>query len=81
MINFLKSLIYENNQPSLTRIISIVSIIQFMYGSFYLLLSGQTWAHYESFASFTAGGGLATQVANKFVNSKYNSNTGEPFQK
>ena len=74
-------LIQENGQLSLTRVLTVVAFAAFLVASAYLILSGQTWSHYDTFASLTAGGGLATQVANKFVNSKYNSPPNEPFSK
>lgn len=80
-MNFIKLVLYESGSPSLTRIISVVSFMAFLVGSAYLLLSGNAWQHYETFASLTGGGGLATQVTNKLLNSKYNSPGGEPFQK
>ena len=80
-MNFIKQLLYESGSPSLTRIISVVSIVLFIAVTVYLLINGKTWAHYDTFSNLTAGGGLATQVANKLVNSKYNSQVGEPYQK
>ena len=73
----MKKLLYENGQLSLTRVLAVASFLLFAAGTLYLMLRGQQWAHYETFASVTAGGGLATQVANKVVNSKYNSEPGQ----
>jgi len=70
---FVMGLIYENEAPSLTRVIAIVSYASFLAGSFFLLLTGKTWVNYETFAALTAGSGSALQMLNKFVNSKYNS--------
>lgn len=39
----------------------------------YLAWRGVTWQNYETFASLIAGGGTAMQIANKSINSKYNS--------
>ena len=77
----MRETLYENGQLSLTRAMTVVAFLAFLAGSAFLLLTGQTWSHYDTFASLTAGGGLATQVANKFVNSKYNSPPNEPFSK
>lgn len=38
---------------------------------------GLSWTGYDTFASLTGGGGAATQVVNKFINSRYNSSPGE----
>jgi len=45
--------------------------VAFLIGSFYLLIRGQGWEHYETFAAITGGGGIGGQVANKFLNNKY----------
>ena len=74
---FIIGLFYENDSPSLTRVLSLIFAISFLLGTGYLLLSGIVWQHYETFATLTAGGGTITQVANKFVNSKYNSEPGK----
>jgi hypothetical protein len=71
--NFLAALIYEGGMPSLTRVISIVAFIAFLVASAYLIIAGKRWDHYETFAALTGGGGAATQVANKVINSVYNS--------
>lgn len=72
--NFMIGLMYENGGPSLTRTLSVVAFLAFLAGSAYLMLSGHQWAHYETFATVTGGGGLAGQVTNKFVNTKYGGN-------
>ena len=74
----IKSLLYENGKLSLTRILAVAGFLVFCLGSFYLIYKGLTWGNYETFATMTGGGGLATQVANKFLNSKYNSPPGAP---
>lgn len=71
--NFMVELTYENGMPSLTRVISIVAFIAFLLASAYLILAGKRWDHYETFATLTGGGGAATQIANKVINSVYNS--------
>lgn len=73
----MKKLLYENGQLSLTRVLAVASFLLFSVGTAYLMLRGQQWAHYETFASMTAGGGLLTQLANKLVNSRYNSEQGQ----
>lgn len=64
---------YENDELSLTRVISASGYLLFAFVSIYLVLHQQKWDNYETFAIFSGGGGAATQVANKFVNGKYNS--------
>lgn len=77
VVQFFRGLIYENGQPSRTGLIALTGWLAFLLGSFYLLAKGQRWDNYETFATFTAGGGAVTQVANKLINSKYNSNPGQ----
>lgn len=74
---FMMGLLYENGVPSLTRFISIIAFLAFLAGTAYLILEGRVWAHYDTFAMLTGGGGAATQIANKIVNSVYNSTTGQ----
>ena len=73
----IRDLLYENGQISLTRLLAVSSFLLFALVSIYLMATGQTWQHYETFAGLTAGGGLLTQVANKVVNSKLNSEQGQ----
>lgn len=75
--NFFRCMLYENDLPSLTRVLSLVSFIAFLACSAYLMIKDQTWQHYDTFAYITGGGGTTAQLVNKFVNSKYNSNQGE----
>lgn len=79
--NFFKCMLYENDLPSLTRVLSLVAFSAFLLCSAYLMIKGQTWQHYDTFAYITGGGGTTAQLFNKFVNSKYNSNPGEPIIK
>lgn len=74
--NFWSELINENGVPSLTRMMSVVAFIAFLGASFYLMIQGQRWDHYETFAYITGGGGTGAQVVNKFINSKYNTPPG-----
>ncbi len=48
----------------------------FLAVSVYLVMEHQYWQNYDTFASITGGGGGAIQVANKLINSKYNSRPG-----
>lgn len=66
----------ENNTVSLTRVISAFSYLLFAFVSIWLMATGMSWSHYDIFASYTGAGGAALQLANKFVNSKYNSARG-----
>ena len=73
MCVFWEAMINENGVPSLTRAISIIAFIAFLVASFYLMIQGQKWEHYDTFAYITGGGGTGAQVVNKFINSKYNN--------
>lgn len=73
MNDFLK----ENEAYSFTRIIAAVGFVAFLAGSVYLIYKGQTWGNYETFATMTGGGSAATQIANKFINSKFNTSPGQ----
>mgnify|MGYP003591331078 FL=1 len=73
MLIRLQKLLQEGNEYSLTRLLAVISFTAFLIGSFYLLLKGITWGNYETFATFTGGGGAITQIANKFINGKYNT--------
>ena len=72
MTNFLK----EGEVYSFTRLLALIGFTAFLLGSAYLIYKGTTWGNYETFATFTGGGGIASQVANKFINSKYNTPLG-----
>lgn len=68
-----RMLFYENDELSYTRVISAIFVIAFLAVSAYLVLTHTYWQNYDTFASLTGGGGGATQLINKFINSKYNS--------
>ena len=68
-----RMLFYENGELSYTRLISAIFVIAFLAVSVYLVLTHTYWQNYDTFASLTGGGGGATQLVNKFINSKYNS--------
>lgn len=72
-MKYLKMLLYENNELSLTRCITVIAWVAFLAVSFYLVYTAQAWANYDTFAFLTGGGGATTQVVNKLINSKYNS--------
>lgn len=72
---FLIGLLYENGSPSLTRFISVTAFLAFLVGSAFLMIKGQRWEHYETFAALTGGGGIAGQLGNKLIVNKY-GNTG-----
>ena len=75
---YIKGLLFELGEPSLTRLLAILSFLLFAGVSLYLMLYGIKWDMYPTFASITGGGGLVAQVANKYANSKYNSIIGMP---
>ena len=72
-VKYIKMLLYENNELSLTRCITVIAWAAFLAVSFYLVYTAQSWGNYDTFAFLTGGGGATTQVVNKFINSKYNS--------
>lgn len=69
-------LMYENGELSLTRTISVLFVLLFIGVTIYLVFFDFRWDHYETLATMAAGGGPMTQVANKFINSKYNTDIG-----
>ena len=75
-MKYLKMILYENETLSLTRVLAISGWLAFLIVSGYLVWKGTNWQNYETFSTMTAGGGAATQIANKFINSKYNSQIG-----
>ena len=75
-MNIVRMLLYENGEMSLTRTLAVIGWLAFLVVSFYLVLMHTGWQNYETFASLTGGGGAATQIANKFINSKYNTAAG-----
>lgn len=80
-MKYLKMLLYENGELSLTRVITVIAWAAFLAVSFYLVYTSQAWANYDTFAFLTGGGGATTQVVNKFINSKYNSAPGNYAQR
>ena len=80
-MKYLKMLLYENNELSLTRCITVIAWAAFLAVSFYLVYTAQAWGNYDTFAFLTGGGGATTQIVNKLINSKYNSIPGGYQQK
>lgn len=76
IMKYIKMLLYENEELSLTRVITVIAWAAFLAVSVYLVMEHQYWQNYDTFASITGGGGGAIQVANKLINSKYNSRPG-----
>lgn len=77
MLKKILNTLKENGEYSLTRILSVVGFVAFLCGSAYLIYKGMSWGNYETFATMTGGGSAATQIANKLINSKYNTAQGE----
>ena len=71
------NLLKENTVYSFTRILAAAGFAAFIIVSIYLVYKGQTWGNYETFATMTGGGSAATQIANKLINSKFNTTQGE----
>lgn len=63
----------ENGEVSLTRLMTVAYFVAFVAITVYLVINGQTWGGYDTFAAISGGGGAASLVGNKFINSKYNS--------
>ena len=80
-MKYIRMLLYENGELSLTRVITVIAWAAFLAVSFYLVYAAQSWGNYDTFAFLTGGGGATTQVVNKFINSKYNSVSGGYQQK
>ena len=76
MKRILEMLMYENGGLSLTRTISVLFVLLFIGVTINLVFFDFRWEHYETLATMAAGGGPMTQVANKFINSKYNTDIG-----
>lgn len=77
MLEKIKEMLKEKNEYSLTRLLAVISFAAFLIASFYLIVKGQTWGNYETFATVAGGGGAVTQIANKLINSTKNTNPGE----
>ena len=73
---FMAGLFYENGEPSLTRVLSCAYFVAFVALSAYLAVADRTWSGYEVFAAFAGGAGVAGQVTNKYINSRYNTMPG-----
>ena len=71
----LKGIMWEAEGPSLTRVLTVFAVLLFALVTLYLVFSGNSWEHYDTFASIAGGGGLLGQVGNKFINSKWNNAT------
>ena len=69
-------LFHENGSLSLTRVLSFLYFLFFVVITSYLVVMQQTWGSYDIFAAIIGGGGVAGQVSNKFINSKYNTAPG-----
>lgn len=69
-------LFYENGSASLTKILTVSYFVLFSAVTVYLVCTAQNWLNYDIFATIAGGGGATTQVANKFINSKYNTAAG-----
>jgi len=71
------SILKENGVISFTRVLAAAGFAAFIIVSFYLAYTGKAFAYYDTFAQLTGGCGAAIQVANKFINSAYNTVKGE----
>ena len=71
------NILKESGVYSFTRVLAAISFAAFIVVSFYLAYTGKAFQYYDTFASLTGGGGAATQIANKLINSKFNTSQGE----
>lgn len=71
MLDMLK----EDGRLSLTRVLPALGYAVFLVVSIFLALTQKNWPNYGSFAMAT-GGAVIVQLANKWVNSKYNTPNG-----
>lgn len=78
---FVVGLFYENNEPSLTRVLTSVGFIAFLVVSGYLVKYNIQWAHYETFATITGGGSLGARLIDKGIMNKLASDVGQPYVK
>lgn len=65
----------EDGVFSLTRVLPTIGYLAFIVTSVYMIVTGKTWEHYTEWAAGT-GGSVLVQLANKFINSKYNNPSG-----
>ena len=72
MNNTIRNLLTEKGKLSLTRLIAVTAWMAFLIVSGYLVVVGREWVHYETFATFTAGGGALVRVYDKYLTKKYN---------
>lgn len=71
MNNTIRNLLSDKGNLSLTRLIAVTAWLAFLIVSGYLVIVGKEWVHYETFATFTAGGGALVRVYDKYLNKKY----------
>jgi hypothetical protein len=79
--HFLFGLLYEQNEPSLTRVIIAFAFLTFIIGTgidVLLQTYGIHWADYPTFATVTGGGSLAGKVGDKIVNTVTAQRYGSP---
>lgn len=84
MKDFLHGLLYEQNEPSLTRVIIATAFVVFVLGTIadiILAIHNIHWPDYGTFAIITGGGSLTGKVCDKIVNTctaqKYGSSPGQ----
>lgn len=71
MKKFIKALIWgPDNNPSLTSTMAVTAFMLFIIVTCYLVATGQSWQHYDSFAQVTCGGGLLMQLGGKYINNR-----------
>lgn len=63
----------EAGSASLTKLLTLLYFLLFAFVSVYLVVHDRTWGSYEVFAAIAGGSGVAAQMGNKLINSKYNT--------
>ena len=81
MSKIFKMMLFENEQLSYTRVISFTLLLLLISVTLYLVITDHNWQHYETLANLDGGGYADNQIANKFINSKYNSEVGSYKEK
>lgn len=72
---FAFGLLYENNEPSLTRCIIASAFIVFLVGTavdIIMVYFGKVWQSYQTFATVTGGGSIGAKITDRVTNTIIN---------
>lgn len=73
--DFFFGLLYENNEPSLTRCVVAAAFLVFIIGTLVdivMALYGKIWSSYQTFATVTGGGSIGAKITDKVTNTIIN---------